>query len=67
MSAEQPGRVIEAQSSYTRVHQVLLLVLLTPLKWSGESAHVRQNYFSAHLALIIMRLGSGRVWLCQVI
>jgi hypothetical protein len=51
ISVAQPGRAVEAQSSHTQVHEVLSLVSLTPLKWSGESAHARQNRFSAGLLI----------------
>lgn len=51
-----PGRVVEAQSSHTWMHLVLSLVLLTPLKQSSESAHVRRNCSYAGLALVIARL-----------
>jgi hypothetical protein len=52
----QPGRVIEAQSSHTWIHPVLSLVLLTPLEFSSESAHVHRNCSCAGLALVIARL-----------
>jgi hypothetical protein len=63
MNVTHPGRAVEAQSSHThtRMDPVLSLVLLTPLKWSGESAHVRRNCFSAGLALIIARLRCKRL------